>query len=511
MSSQIQDFASSLQSPDYQSGPIIDLLKGNQDLTAFLGGETYNLLSLVLLACQILKHILGQDVVDTSPASGTTIKESWSQSCWLTPSCIVVPRSSHDVSATLKTIKFFGIKFAVRSGGHSPNPGWSTLNGPGILIDLQQLNQITVSDDRKSVVLGPGGRWGDVYQALDPYDVAVVGGRIPHVGVAGAILGGGLFHFSGEYGLAADNVQKFEVVLADGTIVDACADNNSDLFWALKGGGANFGIVTRFDMSTIPVKNIWFQLGIYTADQVPTILEAFAEWQKNGASDLKSTVTLVVGLETTSVGLLYSVPAEKPEAFAPFYDIPAALIAVPPTNGTINGLTQLIGSTSSNVPQRHDYRGASSKVDAQLYKDAYEFWKKEATAAREATGANMTFVLQPIPANVAKVGIANGGNPLGLLEENHQWWTTLVDWNDAIHDETVRAAPIRMTEFWKEQSEARGLQVPFLFMNDASRDQNPLSGYGEENVQRLKEIAAKYDPTQVFQKLQNGGFLLSRI
>ena len=102
----------------------------------------------------------------------------------------MLPSTAQDVSRTLKIVKFFQVKFAVRSGGHSPNPGWSSIDNPGILIDLQKLNQIEVSADRKIASLGPGGRWGDVFAALDPYGVSVIGGRIPHVGVGGLILGG---------------------------------------------------------------------------------------------------------------------------------------------------------------------------------------------------------------------------------------------------------------------------------------------------------------------------------
>lgn len=96
------------------------------------------------------------------------------------------------MSKTLAFVHFFRIKFAVRSGGHSPNPGWSTLNEPGILIDLQKLSDITVSDDKKIASVGPGARWINVYEALDPYGVSVIGGRIPGVGVGGLILGGNL-------------------------------------------------------------------------------------------------------------------------------------------------------------------------------------------------------------------------------------------------------------------------------------------------------------------------------
>jgi len=87
-------------------------------------------------------------------------------------------------------VKFFQIQFSIRSGGHSPNPGWSNIGQYGLLIDLQKINQVTVSTDKTVASLGPGGRWGDVYATLDPYEVSVVGGRIPQVGVGGLILGG---------------------------------------------------------------------------------------------------------------------------------------------------------------------------------------------------------------------------------------------------------------------------------------------------------------------------------
>lgn len=141
----------------------------------------------------------------------------------------------------------------------------------------------------------------------------------------------------------------------------------------------------------------------------------------------------------------------------------------------------------------------------------------------------MTFTLQPIPAQLIKAGVEKGGNPLGIPEENQQCklqssqyifpypiltvagWTTIVDWKNAGDDEIVRDAVIATTNKWRELGESRGLAIPFLFMNDASRDQNPLASYGKENVRQLQEVAAKYDPSRLFQTLQNNGFLLSRV
>ncbi|MCJ1348031.1 hypothetical protein MMC31_006262 [Peltigera leucophlebia] len=511
MHDKIGDFIDSIALYPSQAQSLTSELEKDSNVEAFLCGREHNPSALIILACKTARACLGADSIVTQPVNQTEVDNNWSQTCWLSPTCAIIPASTQDVSKTLKIVSFFQAKFAIRSGGHSPNPGWSSIKDPGVLIDLQKLNQIAISADKSVASLGPGGRWADVFAALDPYGVSVIGGRIPQVGVGGLILGGGLFHFSGEYGLAADNVKNFEIVLANGTITNANAEENSDLFWALKGGGPNFGIVTRFDLYTIPVKNIWYQVAIYTPDQAPAILDAFAEWQEKGASDLKSTVALIVALETVTVGLIYSAPAEKPAAFDSFYDIPAVAVAVPPTNGTVLSLTQILASTFPNTPMRHDYRGASSKIDAQLYKDVHAFWRAQALAAHNATGANMTFTLQPIPANLVDQGNAKGGNPLGLPRINHQWWTTLVDWDNAKDDETVRAAVIATSDKWKELGEQRGSYVPFLFMNDGSREQSPLSLYGSANIAKLKAVSRKYDSSQLFQNLQNGGFLLSTV
>lgn len=114
-----------------------------------------------------------------------------SQTCWSTPKCVAQPRDTSEASVLIKIITYLQIPFAVRSGGHSPNPGWSSIDS-GILIDLSNLNGMSISEDRKVFTVGPGARWGQVYEYLDAYDVTVVGGRIPHVGVGGLLLGGSL-------------------------------------------------------------------------------------------------------------------------------------------------------------------------------------------------------------------------------------------------------------------------------------------------------------------------------
>jgi FAD/FMN-containing dehydrogenase len=134
-----------------------------------------------------------------------------SQVCTSEPRCVVRPTCSEDVSKAIRIVKYYEVLFAVRSSGSSPNPGWSSIGQEGILIDLSQMNTVTLSDGGDYASIGPGGRWGDVYDTLDQYQTSVVGSQLPTVGVAGLVLGGGYFHTSNEFGLAADNVKNFEV------------------------------------------------------------------------------------------------------------------------------------------------------------------------------------------------------------------------------------------------------------------------------------------------------------
>lgn len=135
--------------------------------------------------------------------------------------------------------------------------------------------------------------------------------------------------------------------------MDASADQNDDLFWALKGGGPNFGIVTRFDLYTIPVLDIWGKVQIFSTDMAFELLEAFDEWQNDGASDIKSTVAFDISLDYITLGLLYSEPtASTPTAFAPFDDLVPLEVTVPAINTTFSEVYTLLSATESTAPAR---------------------------------------------------------------------------------------------------------------------------------------------------------------
>ncbi|KAK8040185.1 FAD-binding domain-containing protein [Apiospora rasikravindrae] len=437
--------------------------------TAVTCGSVYD-------ACKTAHDALGDFKVDTAPLDQTVVDKHWSETCNLEPYCIFKPTTSHDVSELIQIVTRFEVKFAVRSGGHSPNPGWSGIDGRGVLFDLEGLNHLSVSEDGREASFGPGAKWLDILAATSAHNVSVLCPRTPDVGVGGFLLGGGVSFTANQFGLATSHVRQYEVVLGNGSIVSASGTHNSDLFWALKGGGANFGIVTGFDVDTIPANELWYALTTYPSSHAEEVLDAMARWQLHGAHDLRASVQLVMGLDSIIVLLCYSEVASHPASFEPFYRLPGGQVVIPPTNSTFHSLMEMIGEAFASTPGRHDYRGVASAIDARLYKDVYRFWEPKAKSVRAATG-----------------------------------WTTTVDWEAAQDDDVVRAVSIETTALMKRLSQARGLDVPFLYMNDASRDQNPIASYGSYSVERMKQVSQDYDREQVFQKLQNDGFLLKKL
>lgn len=147
------------------------------------------------------------------------------------------------------------------------------------------------------------------------------------------------------------------MVLAKGNIVNANALENSDLFWALKGGGPNFGIVTRFDLYTIPLNEIWYEIVTYPVDQAPQVLEALAQWQLDcGSSDFKSNIVFEITLDYVLVGLLYagSSASGYPDCFAPFYNLTSFTVTIPSTIGTFSSLKGIAESTVANGLLRYE-------------------------------------------------------------------------------------------------------------------------------------------------------------
>jgi len=167
------------------------------------------------------------------------------------PVLAVRPTDAADVATAIAYAKAEGLVLSVRSGGHSP----LNTNDGGMVLDLSRIRDVEVLGDNR-VRLGSGATWGNVAQALQAYDLAVSSGDTYTVGVGGLTLGGGIGWLVRQHGLALDSLLEAEVVLPNGHIVTANTSQEPELFWALRGGGGNFGVVTRFTFQAYPLRGV---------------------------------------------------------------------------------------------------------------------------------------------------------------------------------------------------------------------------------------------------------------
>lgn len=159
-------------------------------------------------------------------------------------SIIVFPTSSTDISKTILCSKAHKLELAVKGGGHSTS-GSSSTHG-GLCIDLSKMRSVTVDVEAKTITAQGGALWSDVDSEAAKYGLAAVGGTVNHTGIGGLTLGGGYGFLTGRHGLVIDNLLEVELVLADGEVVTVSETENSDLFWAIRGAGSGFGVVTKF-------------------------------------------------------------------------------------------------------------------------------------------------------------------------------------------------------------------------------------------------------------------------
>ncbi|KAH7549081.1 hypothetical protein BM1_10466 [Bipolaris maydis] len=426
------------------------------------------------------------------------------------PRCIFRPETAQEVANVVRVSQANKCRFAFRSGGHAQFAGASSADG-GITVLFERMAGITLSEDKNIVSIGPGALWSDIYGNLAEHNLAVVGGRVADVGIGGLVTGGGISYFSNQRGWACDNVVSYEVVLADGRIVTATPDSEySDLFWALRGGGNNVGIVTQFNLETFAHSPLMYGGDrIFTNDSFSAAIDAFVDLAKNAEADPKAIQFLSFVLDTRNNVRLAVAELEYTDAKtdAPVFDtwnkVPAMV-----DNTKINSLVNLTWALAGSSPRgmRQSYWTASVKLKDREIVDrladiTFDVGDKLAHVPGILPAHTLQVVTKPQLKNMEK----NGGNALGLSVSDAPFLVLLQSfaWLNAEDDELVLKTAADMVAQIKKVSKDLGVDHDYLYMNYASQFQDVIASYGE-SAKKLKDIAHKYDPEGVFQTLQPG-------
>ncbi len=219
------------------------------------------------------------------------------------PDLVVRPRTAVEVAATVLFARDHGLPLTVRAGGHSV-AGLTTASG-GVLLDLRLMTTIKVDPTSRLVRVGGGTSWDRVARELQPHGLGLTAGDTGSVGVGGLTLGGGIGWMVRRHGLAIDSLVGAEIVTADGKIRQASADQHADLFWALRGGGGNFGVVTRFDFVAHPVTDVVFGTVTFALDDPLALLTGWRDFQRDADERLTTVLTLVPAMgEQPAVAML---------------------------------------------------------------------------------------------------------------------------------------------------------------------------------------------------------------
>ena len=206
------------------------------------------------------------------------------------PAVIVRCRTTNDVVAALAFARRAGLEVSIRGGGH--NVAGRAVTDGGVMIDLAEMKGIAVDPDRGTATAGGGVVWGELNEAAAAHGLAVTGGAVSGTGIAGYTLGGGLGWLMGKYGLAADNLLAVELVTAEGDILHVDAVSHRDLFWALRGGGGNFGVVTSFTYRLHRVETIVGGLIAHPIEAAPDLLRFY----RDAVADCSDDLTVYAGL-----------------------------------------------------------------------------------------------------------------------------------------------------------------------------------------------------------------------
>ncbi|KAI6084501.1 FAD-binding domain-containing protein [Hypoxylon rubiginosum] len=415
--------------------------------------------------------------------------------------CRVEPESASEVSNIVQVLVDNWCRFAVKCGGHSRYPDDSVSVG-GVTIDLGLINSTVVSDDRTTAIVGGGALTRQVFAALDPYGLAYVGGRVGQVGMGGFTLGGGTSVLAAKYGWALDSVLEYEIVLPNATIATVSETQHPDLYYALRGGGNNFGIVTSFNVTVFPQGQVYTGSRTFGDDQTDRFLEEAEKVftiedaeDTNVVLEYRYAYSAAQDRYTMSSTQRYAEPVSNPPAFD-------AMNAIPALNNLSGGITSLAASTSFSGPlgrTRNIFASLTHYPSVELGKRAILIFKDNVLSLGNVTGVNPELITYSIPAAAIENMRARGGNALGIDVQGHLVINLLsVSWSNSTNDGAAYSFADRFIEDFRRAAERLDVLHPFIYINYANKGQDVFSGYGEENKKKLIAIQESIDPRGVF-------------
>ncbi|KAF2734667.1 FAD binding domain-containing protein [Polyplosphaeria fusca] len=430
----------------------------------------------------------------------------------LQPACIIQPQSTSQLSFIIKILADFNTTFAIRGGGHNANPGFSNIDNE-VTIDMRGMRQIEVGDGVLRV--GAGALWGEVYDAADAKNVSVMGGRISTVGVGGLTTGGGMSIFSLDRGWVCDGVKNFEVILSNSSVINANATSNPSLFRSLKGGLNNFGVVTRFDLTTFKHGPIWGGTTLLSNASESDLIREVTNFKMAKHDPSAHTVTIFgYNLPDKSYMLLNNMWYLKPNA----------------NKTSLHGLMSLEPKLNQSLvvasAGEHARRVATPipagtwalwgtttvSISPTILFKIHEIWKSTSsliTSKFPASDINFAFGYQSVPKSTPESGPNSLGIPSTAVPER-DWVNLLVtfQYQDGALTSDLEAILLGAIDKVDGIAREEGAHVKYKYMDYAHWKQDVFGGYGAEEVERMKGVAQDYDPLGMFQHQVTGGFKL---
>jgi FAD/FMN-containing dehydrogenase len=403
------------------------------------------------------------------------------------PAAIVSCGEASEVVAAIRHARSVGLPIAIRGGGHSV-AGHSSAEG-AVVVSLDRMRGVEVDPDRRIARVGGGALWLDVDPATQAHGLAVPGGTFVDTGVGGLTLGGGLGWLLGTLGLTCDNLVSAEVVTADGRIVTAGAEGDPELLWALRGGGGNFGVVTRFDFALSPVTAVYGGHLRYPLAAAEDVLGTVLGILDGGPPAFAPM--LGVGLDADTrrprVSIGFGMAAEAAEAEA------------------------IIAPLRRGLPLIEDDARPCSYIDVQEMSGVLPFglrhyWK--GYFIRELDGdlirrLGESVVRQPIANGFvlleSMVGAARSEPPGGAAfgQRAAKWnATTLAIWEERAQDENAIAWARETTELLQPASLTGAGYANYAPVDESA--ERVKAAFGPERFARLTAVKRRYDPDNVF-------------